>query len=194
MRKNKTAYSDKAKKDSRIFHLDLNTIWILEITLIAFVVSLVLSLFSDIVISNTTAIVSLVVLVVFILLGIIFDMIGVAVTVADEKVFNSMAAKKIRGAKTALKFIKNKSKMSSFCNDVIGDICGILSGSAGVTIAIALSNKLSISQVITNLIITSLIAALTIGGKALGKSFAINKSNRILYLFSKFLDIITFKK
>lgn len=194
MRKNKTAYSDKSKKDSRILHLNLNTIWILEITLTAFVLSLVLSLFSDIVISNTTAIVSLVVLIVFILLGILFDMVGVAVTVADEKVFNSMAAKKIRGAKTALKFIKNKSKMSSFCNDVIGDICGILSGSAGVTIAIALADKLSISQVITNLIITSLIAALTIGGKALGKSFAINKSNRILYLFSKFLDIITFKK
>lgn len=188
------SYSEKVKKDSRILHFDKNVMWIIEITLMAFSFSFVLSAFSDTVISGSTAIVSLIVLLFFIGLGILFDMIGVATTVADPKVFNSMAAKKVRGSKTALKFIKKSSQVSSFCNDVIGDICGILSGSAGVSIALAISTEFSINLMLTNLITTSLIAALTIGGKAIGKSFAINKSNRILYAFSKFIEIVTFKK
>ena len=37
-------------------------------------------------------------------------MIGISVTVADVKTFNSMAAKKIKGSKLASKFIKKKEK------------------------------------------------------------------------------------
>lgn len=188
------AYENKTKKDNKLIHLNKDILWIIEITLLAFTLSFGLSFFSDTVVSGSTALVSVIVLLVFIFLGIIFDMIGVAVTVADEKVFNSMASKKIRGAKRALKLLKSKSKVSSFCNDVVGDVCGILSGSAGVTLALAISNEFSLNFAIVNLVLTSLIAAFTIGGKAVGKSVAINKSNRILYIFAKFLDIVTFKK
>lgn len=188
------AYENKTKKDNKLIHLNKDVLWIIEITLLAFTLSFGLSFFSDTVVSGSTALVSVIVLLVFIFLGIIFDMIGVAVTVADEKVFNSMASKKIRGAKRALKLLKSKSKVSSFCNDVVGDVCGILSGSAGVTLALAISNEFSLNLAIVNLVLTSLIAAFTIGGKAVGKSVAINKSNRILYIFAKFLDIVTFKK
>lgn len=194
MKKNKKPYSSKTTKDNKLFHLNKNSLWILKITVLAFCISLVLSLFSDIVLSHSTLLVSVIVLLLFIFIGIIFDMIGVSVTVADKKVFNSMAAKKVRGSKTALKMIKNNSKVSSFCNDVVGDVCGIISGGAGVTIASTLSSMYSWNLVVVNLIITSLIAAFTIGGKAVGKSYAINKSNRILYTFSKILDIVTFKK
>lgn len=193
MKKNKKPYSSKTTKDNKIFHLNKDTLWIIEITLLAFIISLVLSLFSDLVVSNASALVSFIVLFVFIMLGIVFDMVGVSVTVADKKVFNSMAAKKVHGAKTALKLINNNSKVSSFCNDVIGDICGIISGGAGVTIAVSISNLYNWNLVIVNLVTTSLIAALTIGGKAVGKSFAINKSNRILFIFSKVLNFVTFK-
>ncbi|HBA38131.1 MAG TPA: hypothetical protein DCY94_05365 [Firmicutes bacterium] len=187
-------YSEKVKKDSRILHFDKNVIWIIEITLMAFTFSFLLSAFSDTVMSASTVLVSTIVLFFFIGLGILFDMIGVATTVADPKVFNSMAAKKVRGSKTALSFIKKSSQVSSFCNDVIGDICGILSGSAGVTIALSISQQFGINLMLTNLFTTSMIAALTIGGKAVGKSFAINKSNRILYTFSKFIETVTFKR
>lgn len=193
MTKKNHPYSEKVQKDNRVSHLDPNILWIIKVTSLAFIMSLVLSLFSDSIISNSSAIISIVVLVVFIGLGIIFDMIGVSVTVADPKVFNSMASKKVRGAKTALKMIKNNAKVSSFCNDVVGDICGILSGGAGVTIAVSISSITAINLMIVNLITTSLIAALTIGGKAIGKSLAINKANKILYSFSKFVDIVTFK-
>lgn len=193
-KKRQHPYSDKVKKQNRISHLDKDTFWVIEVTLMAFSISLALSFFSDTVISNTTVIISFIVLVFFIGFGIIFDMVGVAVTVADKKIFNSMAAKQVHGAKTALKLINMNSKVSSFCNDVVGDICGILSGSAGVTIAIAISGSSRINSMIINLVVTSLVAALTIGGKAIGKNFAINKANRILLAFSKFLNTITFKK
>lgn len=194
MNKKTHPYSSKVKKNNRVSHLDKNTIWTIEVTILAFTLSLLLSLFSEVVISNSTVIISIIVLIAFIGLGILFDMIGVSATVADAKVFNSMAAKKVRGSKTALKMIKNSAHVSSFCNDVVGDICGILSGGAGVTIAVSLANTTSFNPIVINLIVTSFIAAFTIGGKALGKSFAINKANKILYTFSKTIDVITFKK
>ena len=85
---------------------------------------------------------------------------------------------------------KNADKVSSFCNDVIGDICGIISGSVGVTISLALSQYMNIFA--ASLLVTAIIAALTIGGKAIFKSIAINQSNEILYGFAKFVSI--FKK
>ena len=159
----------------------------------AFILSLALSFASDTIIPNVPLFFSVLILVFFILLGIVFDMVGVSVTVADKKVFNSMAAKKVKGSKTALLLIKNNSKVSSFCNDVIGDICGVLSGAAGITIGASIASSTSINLIIINLVLTSLIASITIGGKAIGKSFAINKANNILYKFSNFIDIVTFK-
>ena len=78
----------------------------------------------------------------FIGIGILFDMIGISITVADLGTFNSMATKNVRGASLGVKMIQKADKMSSFCNDVVGDICGIISGSAGVTI-VALIIKLT---------------------------------------------------
>ena len=115
-------------------------------------------------------------------------MVGISITVADIKTFNSMATKKVRGAKLAVKLIKNSEKASSFCNDVIGDICGIVSGSAGVALAAILSSSNNFDMFITTLVITAIIAALTIGGKAIGKATAINKSTVILFEFSKIVS------
>lgn len=163
----------------------INYNWIIKITLIAFTMSLVFSLASESIIPNVDVIVGIIILITFILIGILFDMIGVAVTSADEKPFHSMNSRKVRGANVAVLFKKNADKLSSFCNDVIGDICGIISGSAGGIIALKLANSINQDKFIITLLITAVIAALTIGGKALGKSYAINKSNYILYEFSK---------
>ena len=45
--------------------------------------------------------------------------------------------------------------------------------------------SLNINIFFTTLFITAVIAALTIGGKAVGKAAAINKSTLILFRFSK---------
>lgn len=176
--------SKKKEKKSKKY---INWNWIIKITLIAFTLSFVFSAISEFVIPNVNIIIGIFLVIIFIGLGVLFDIIGVAVTSADEKIFHSMNSRKVKGAKLAVKFKKNADKLSSFCNDVIGDVCGIISGSAGAIIAATIAVKLSLNAFLVSLVVTALIASLTIGGKAMGKNFAINKSNVILYKFSKFV-------
>lgn len=159
--------------------------WIITVTTLAFLISILFSFFSEGITEHANSIVATIIILLFIALGIIFDMVGISITVADIKTFNSMATKKVRGANLAVRLIQNSEKASSFCNDVIGDICGIVSGSAGVALAAILSSSNDLSMFTTTLIITAIIASLTIGGKAIGKATAINKSTVILYEFSK---------
>lgn len=162
--------------------------WIGIVTILAFIISIVFSFFSEAITSNSSSVIATVIILLFIGIGIIFDMVGVSITVADIKTFNSMATKRVRGARLAVKLIQNNEKAASFCNDVIGDICGIVSGSAGVALASILSSKLNVNIFIPTLIITAVIASLTIGGKAIGKATAINKSTPILFKFSKIVS------
>lgn len=165
--------------------------WVGIITVLAFLISLVFSAISESIIPNVQVVVSIIIVLAIVFLGIIFDMVGMAVTVADVKVFNAMAAKKVKGSKVALKLIKNAPKVSSICNDVIGDICGIISGSGGAAIAAILAIELGTQAIIPSLLISALIASLTIGGKALGKGVAVAKANFIIDKFSKVLSIFS---
>jgi len=172
----------------------INYSWIIKIVIITLIISFTFSAFSEIIIPNVNVFIGIILLIIFILLGILFDMIGVSVTAADIVPFNSMNSRKIRGADIAVMFKKNADKVSSFCNDVVGDICGIVSGSAGSIIAISIANTFNFDKFYVMLIVTSIVASLTIGGKALGKSFAINKSNTILYKFALFVSYFYKKK
>lgn len=164
--------------------------WVAQLALTAFAISFVFSFLSEISLKKANLVVSIIVVLLFIFLGIVFDMIGVAITTADEAPFHSMSSRnKIKAAKVAVMLKKNADKMSSFCNDVIGDICGIISGSAGVVIATNLAEMTGMDFLLATLITTAIIAALTIGGKGYEKTFAIDKSNDILYAFAKVLSI-----
>lgn len=175
----------KLKKEKKLVDYG----WIIKISAIAFTLSIVFSLLSETVMPKVNLWIGIVILILFIGIGILFDMVGVAVTSAEETPFHSMAARKVRGAKVAVKFKKNADKVSSFCNDVIGDICGIISGSTGTILSITISNSLNIDALLVSLLVTALIAALTIGGKAMGKGVAVNKSNVILFEFSKVVSL-----
>ena len=185
----KEKYSKKVSKRPYKEKKLVDKKWITIISLITFLITLFFSFIGETIIPNAHLIISFFLLIFFIFLGIIFDIIGVSITVADIKTFNSMASKKVKGARLAVKFIKNANKASSFFNDVIGDICGIVSGSTGVTIAILISERLNINLLIITLMMTSIISTITIGGKAIGKTIAINKSDKILYSFVKVLSI-----
>ena len=171
-----------------------NVKWIITITLLAFIISFIFSLISEITLSKVGLIIGIIILIIFIAIGIIFDMIGVAVTSTTESPLNAMSAKKIKGAKKAVSFKKNADKVSSFCNDVIGDICGIISGSAGVTMTATISKIYNLQIFWVGLIITAIIASLTIGGKAFCKSIAIKNSNKIVYITAKVISIFERKK
>lgn len=188
-KKYKEKYSKKVNKKPIKNKKKVDKKWVLIISIVSFMISLLFSFIGETIIPNAHIVISIILIFFFIGLGIIFDMIGISVTVADISTFNSMATKRIKGSHLGVKLIKNAPKVSSFCNDVIGDICGIISGSTGVSIAIIISEKFEIPLLFITLIITALIAALTIGGKALGKSVAINNSNLILYNFVKILSL-----
>ncbi len=177
-----TRRKEKIKKEL------VDTRWIITIILISFTISFGLSFISEITVPNFNLIVGIIVALLFIFIGILFDIIGVSVTAADEKVFHSMNSRKVKGADVAVKFKKNSDKVSSFCCDVIGDICGVISGSTAVTISLLINKATNINLLFITLIVTATISAITIGGKAIGKSFAINKCDIILYEFSKFVS------
>lgn len=176
------------KKKEKIKKEHVNWKWILTIVIISFVISFSLSFVSQMTIPNFPLWLGIIVTLLFIVLGILFDIIGVSVTTGEESIFHSMNSRKVKGASVAVKFKKNADKVSSFCCDVIGDICGIISGAAGTTITAILSTTYHWNIFITGLVVAAVIASLTIGGKAMGKSFAINKSSIILYEFAKFIS------
>ena len=188
----KEKYSKKVNKKPIKEKKKTEKKWVLTISILSFLISLIFSFIGETVIPNAHIAISIILIFAFIFLGIIFDMIGVAVTVADPSTFNSMATKRVKGANMGVRLIKNAPKVSSFCNDVIGAICGIISGSTGISIAIIISERFNTNLLLVTLLITAFIAAITIGGKALGKSYAINNSNIILYRFVKVLSIFTF--
>lgn len=179
---------EETKKKEKIKKERVNVKWIITIVVISFVISFCLSFIANSTIPNLSLVLGIVVTFIFILIGILFDIIGVAVTTADEAVFHSMNSRKVKGAKVAVKFKKNADKVSSFCCDVIGDICGVISGAAGTTIAAILIADYGFNVLLVGLLVTAIISSLTIGGKAIGKSFAINKSDIILYEFAKFIS------
>ena len=162
--------------------------WALRVFLLAVALSALLSFFSSTALEGTGYAVAIIVLAVFIALGIVFDMIGVAVTAADPKPFHSMAAHKEKGAKEAIRLLKNTNQVSSFCNDVVGDICGIVSGSTAAVIVV--ERDLSTTSILISIAVTALISGITIGGKALGKTVAINECTGVVYRVARLMHTL----
>ncbi|MBR6755050.1 MAG: hypothetical protein IKM22_03890 [Clostridia bacterium] len=165
-----------------------NTGWIVAAFSMSFVITAILSAASDKVVNALSVVVSAAVLVAIILLGIIFDIVGLAVATADISPFNSMAARKLKTGQKAVWLINNAEKVSSFCNDIVGDIAGVVSGATGAGIAIKLFSTMDadIAFMLT-LALTSLISAVTVGGKAMGKSFAIKYNTNIVLIAAKII-------
>ncbi len=132
--------------------------------------------------------IAILLLLIIIAIGIFFDTIGTAATAANLPPFNAKAAKKVFGAYQAVKITKNAGRVANYCNDVIGDIAGTLSGAVGAGIVFNLVHSYSLSDsILTGAVMTSFIAAVTVGGKSLGKDLAIAKANSIIFEVAKAL-------
>lgn len=140
--------------------------------------------------------VSILILLVILLTGIIFDIIGTAATAASEVPFHAMGADKVNGSKQAIYLIRHADKVASFCNDVVGDISGTINGAIVASISYNLAKMvktyLSLPDNLIGAVAIALIAALTVGGKALGKSYAINNANQIIFYVGKLLFYLKF--
>ena len=160
--------------------------WVVTIFLVTIFVSGLISLISDQIMSVSGVAASFLILLIIVFIGIIFDVIGVAVTSADESPFHSMAARKVPGAKESLRLLRKAERVSSICNDVIGDICGVVSGAAAATISAQLLARFAFSwPTVVSLVMSALVSGLTVGGKAIGKTFAVNSSTTIVHLVGR---------
>ena len=169
--------------------------WVITIFFSTIAISAAISLVSDFVMGKSSMIVAFLILLMIVFIGIIFDIVGMAVATADEKPFHAMAARKVKGARECITLLRNAERVSSICNDVVGDICGVVSGSASATIAAqVLSNfELSFASVVP-LMMSSLVAALTVGGKAVGKGIAVAGCTDIVYHAGQVIYAVTHVK
>lgn len=174
----------RSKKKQKKTKKHSNFRWIVTIFFVAVLISSAISFLSSSVMEDAGIVEAFVVLLLIVLIGILFDIVGVAVMYAGEKPFHSMAAKKVPGAAEALMLLRNAEKVSSFCNDVVGDICGVVSGSASAVIAVKALSNLN-SDAVGQLIMSAVVAGITIAGKALGKNIAMRRSTQIVHLVSK---------
>ena len=167
-----------------------NLKWFVTIFITTFILSITFSFISTNAISNLELLPAILILLATIIVGIIFDIIGVAVTVAKEQEFHAKATKKVKGAKTSIKLIRNSAKVANICADVIGDICGVLSGSIAALVSMKITQSFNLSFDI-QFIISALVASLTVGGKALGKGFAQKNATEIIHMVGKMLRVFS---
>ena len=155
-------------------------------------VTALITLISDEIMSSSGIVMSFVILLLIVIIGIVFDIIGVAVTSADESPFHSMAARKVPGAQEAIRLLRNAERVSSICNDVVGDICGVVSGTASAAIALQVLQNFEFTWPrIVSLSMSAFVSGLTVGGKAIGKTFAVNSSTGIVHFAGEVIATLT---
>lgn len=158
---------------------------------LTFTVAVVLALPSRGAMSSLDLPLAVLTLGVIILIGIAFDVIGVATAAAEEAPLHAMAAADRPGARHALWIVRNAGAVVSFCNDVVGDVAGTLSGAAGAAIVLRLlAMNPTLEEGLMSVLVVSFIAAVTVGGKAAGKSFAINHATHIVHAVGRVLYVL----
>lgn len=170
--------------------------WTVKIFFLAFALSMFFGILSELFMSGTGIILAILMVLIFISIAVITDMIGVAVLACDESPFKSMSARKVKGGKEGLFLIKNSAKIASLCADVVGDVCGVLSGAGGASVLAYLVNNntpTALSIIIASLV-SAVIAGLTIGGKAMFKQYATNNATKVVLFMGKILSIFSRKK
>ncbi|MGC4376501.1 hypothetical protein WD019_06090 [Fictibacillus sp. Mic-4] len=178
--------------------------WSTGIAVITLVLAALFSVISTSMLRGVTWAIGMLIVFLIILTGVIFDIIGVAATAAREVPFHAMASERVAGARHAIYITRNADRVANFCNDVVGDISGIISGTASAAVVLELTVNLghksgSLFEYIVSVVFTSVVAAVTVGGKALGKSFAIQHATtiifqvaRLIYFFEEKLKIKLF--
>ena len=168
--------------------------WAFKMFVVSLCLSSLFSLLSQTVLSHLGVILAAATIMLFILVSVVFDMIGIAITSANESFFKTQLENHVKGSTIAIKLKKHSEKVCSFCADVVGDICGILSGAAGACIIMSLAKNISNSSVVIliSTLVSSLIAGLTILFKALMKGYAIKNANKIILRLGKLLEKLFF--
>ncbi len=157
-----------------------------------FLATMVFSFLAETITSKLASIsLAFIFLLLIIIISVIFDIIGTAATAADEAPFHAKAAKKVNGARQSVYLVRNADRVANFSQDVVGDIAGIVAGALGISLMVQVVLLMPTEDVfVLNIIITSVIAALTVGGKAYGKGLAVSRANEIIFLVGRLLAVV----
>jgi len=166
----------------------------LGIAVITFVLAAIFSVISTFLLDDVYYLIGIIIVFIIVFIGVLSDMLGIAATAANEVPFHAMAAERVNGSKEAIIIVRNADRFASFCNDVIGDIAGVISGTASAIVVLRIAQIFGQSdgstlQFTISVIFTSLVAATTVGGKALGKYFAIHSSTEIIFFAARVIAI-----
>jgi len=168
--------------------------WSIFISIVTFVLASVFSVVSTAMLQGVAWGVGVLIVLVIVLIGILFDMMGIASASANERPFHAMAAEKVPGAKQAIAIVRNADRFSNFCNDVVGDICGIISGTASALVVVLMIGEAGEGEGLwtaaVTVVFSAVVSAFTVGGKALGKSFAIHNSIPIVLWIGKAFYVV----
>ena len=189
--KDQTPLAEEPSSKTHPKHKGTKNLWPLKVTIITLVLSAFFSFFTEIVSTKSNLVIAFLICILLIVISIVFDGIGIAATNCDIKPLTAMAAKKVPGSKRAIRLVQNSEKVSSICCDVIGDICGVISGacSAAIVLRIIVYTGSDSYRLVISIIASALIAALTVGGKAVGKIVAIRNSKELIMLTARLLGM-----
>lgn len=181
-------FEEKRKKDDAKW-------WVAKVTLITFLTTGIFTILSDTMVSRSSIFLASIIVFFLVFVSIVFDVIGVAVTSCDISSLVPISARGVKEGKIAISLVKNASKVSSICSDVIGDICSIVCGACG-TVIVAKLLVLSCDEYefLLTIFVSALIAGVTVGGKAFGKKFAINYSKQLVMFTARVLSIFKIKR
>ena len=185
VRKKKKAKQKKKNKNAWL-------IWGISVFFLSFALTVLFSFLTEISVKGSPTFVCIIVLFVLLVLNIGCDVLANAIISISPEAFHAMASNKIKGAKRAVTFCRNATKLSSIFADVIGDICGIVSGAAGAALVVGVGVTGTTWELVASIGISAAIGALTVGGKAIFKHFAVKYNKQIVFGFAKFTTF--FKK
>ena len=189
----KTARNKKKKQKQKKKRVPGWLAWGLSVLLISFVLTIVFSFLTEISIKGSPVYVCVIALVVLLALNIGCDVLANAIMTCSPEAFHAMASNKIKGAKRSVSLCRNATKLGSIFADVIGDICGIVSGAAGTALVVYIAASGGTTmELIASIGVSAVIGALTVGGKAIFKHFAVKFNKQIVFGFAKFTTL--FKK
>ena len=163
----------------------------LQLGITTFVAACLVTLLAQEAMRGLSILGALMILMFITLAGIISDVVGVAVTVADEVPFHARASKRLRGARQSLWLVRNADRVAALANDVIGDLAGTISGAAVAVLTIRLA--LGMPEGYDRLVHiggVALLAGLTVGGKAVGKGYALAHANEIVSGVGRLLALV----
>lgn len=186
--RSKTKKQPARQEKKKIF-----TKWSFIISIWTFIIAVGISSISDLLLRQSSLLLGMMTLIVIVIIGAVTDMVGVAITAVDITPFNSMAAKKVYGARKCIHIIRHADRYANFFNDVIGDVAGYIAGFAGASIVIQivmLSDQLTTYEYVISILVAGITSSAIVGSKAVGKNLALTYRTDIVLFLGKLLTMV----